>query len=120
MLIVEDEENERTGLAELVSGWGYRTDTAFDGVDALEKIPIFAPSIVITESSEATLGTGSGADALLLSDWLLAWFAWTSVHISPKASEGSRIQTKQRFCICCKPLGRRTEFKNPNIRRSRQ
>ena len=41
VLIVEDEENERTGLAELVSGWGYRTDTAADGVEALEKIAVF-------------------------------------------------------------------------------
>jgi DNA-binding NtrC family response regulator len=49
VLIVEDEENERTGLAELVSGWGYRTDTAADGLEALEKIPAFAPSIVITD-----------------------------------------------------------------------
>lgn len=49
VLIVEDEENERTGLAELVAGWGYRTDTAGDGVEALEKITVFAPSIVITD-----------------------------------------------------------------------
>ncbi|MGA9527913.1 MAG: sigma-54 dependent transcriptional regulator [Terriglobales bacterium] len=49
VLIVEDEENERTGLAELVTGWGYRTDTAADGVEALEKVAVFAPSIVITD-----------------------------------------------------------------------
>src|SRR3979411_720922 len=49
VLIVEDEENERTGLAELVSSWGYRTDTAADGVEALEKVGTFAPSIVITD-----------------------------------------------------------------------
>ena len=49
VLIVEDEENERTGLAELVSGWGYRTDTAADGVEALDKVAAFAPSIVITD-----------------------------------------------------------------------
>jgi len=49
VLIVEDEENERTGLAELVSGWGYRTETAADGLDALEKMAAFAPSIVITD-----------------------------------------------------------------------
>src|SRR5215831_3116313 len=49
VLIVEDEENERTGLAELVSSWGYRTDTAVDGVEALEKVTVFAPSIVITD-----------------------------------------------------------------------
>src|ERR1700683_5382095 len=56
VLIVEDEENERTGLAELVSGWGYRTDTAADGVEALEKIPIFSPSIVITDVKMPRMG----------------------------------------------------------------
>src|SRR5712692_2311360 len=49
ILIVEDEANERTGLAELVSSWGYRTDTAADGVEALEKVGAFSPSIVITD-----------------------------------------------------------------------
>jgi DNA-binding NtrC family response regulator len=49
ILIVEDEENERTGLAELVTSWGYRTDTAADGVEALEKVGVFSPSIVITD-----------------------------------------------------------------------
>ncbi|MGO9574118.1 MAG: sigma-54-dependent transcriptional regulator, partial [Terriglobales bacterium] len=56
VLIVEDEENERTGLAELVSGWGYRTDTAADGMEALEKIPTFAPSIVITDVKMPRMG----------------------------------------------------------------
>ena len=56
VLIVEDEENERTGLAELVSGWGYRTATAADGVEALEKIPAFAPSIVITDVKMPRMG----------------------------------------------------------------
>src|ERR1700689_3493244 len=56
VLIVEDEENERTGLAELVSSWGYRTDTAADGVEALEKIPVFAPSIVITDVKMPRMG----------------------------------------------------------------
>src|SRR5580692_868018 len=56
VLIVEDEENERTGLAELVSGWGYRTDTAMDGVEALEKIPAFSPSIVITDVKMPRMG----------------------------------------------------------------
>src|SRR5512146_1103926 len=49
ILIVEDEENERTGLAELVSAWGYRTETAEDGVDGLDKIESFSPGIVITD-----------------------------------------------------------------------
>src|SRR6202142_4255807 len=49
VLIVEDEENERTGLAELISSWGYRTETARDGVEGLEKVELWTPSIVITD-----------------------------------------------------------------------
>ncbi len=56
VLIVEDEENERTGLAELVSGWGYRTDTAADGMEALEKVSVFGPSIVITDVKMPRMG----------------------------------------------------------------
>jgi len=49
ILIVEDEENERTGLAELISAWGYRTEIAGDGVEGLEKIESFTPGIVVTD-----------------------------------------------------------------------
>ena len=49
VLIVEDEENERSGLAELVSGWGYRADTARDGAEGLEKVLAWSPAIVITD-----------------------------------------------------------------------
>ncbi len=49
VLIVDDEEHERSGLAELVGAWGYRTETAADGVEALEKAASFAPGIVITD-----------------------------------------------------------------------
>jgi len=33
VLIVEDELHALMGLAELVSGWGYRTETARDGAE---------------------------------------------------------------------------------------
>ncbi|HLX74615.1 MAG TPA: sigma-54 dependent transcriptional regulator [Terriglobales bacterium] len=49
VLIVEDEENERVGLAELISGWGYRTETARDGLEGLEKVELFSPGIVLTD-----------------------------------------------------------------------
>jgi DNA-binding NtrC family response regulator len=49
VLIVEDEENERSGLAELISAWGYRTDTAKDGLDGLEKASTWFPGIVVTD-----------------------------------------------------------------------
>ena len=49
VLIVEDELHALTGLAELVSGWGYRTETARDGVEGLEKALAWQPGIIVTD-----------------------------------------------------------------------
>jgi DNA-binding NtrC family response regulator len=49
VLIVEDEPHALTGLAELVAGWGYRTETARDGVEALDKVLVWQPGIVVTD-----------------------------------------------------------------------
>ncbi len=49
VLIVEDEENERSGMAELISAWGYRTETARDGLEGLEKVGAWTPGIVVTD-----------------------------------------------------------------------
>jgi DNA-binding NtrC family response regulator len=56
VLIVEDEENERTGLAELISAWGYRAETAKDGAEGLEKVTSWAPSIVVTDMKMPRMG----------------------------------------------------------------
>src|SRR2546428_6594518 len=56
VLIVEDEENERTGLAELISAWGYRAETAKDGAEGLEKVTNWAPSIVVTDMKMPRMG----------------------------------------------------------------
>jgi DNA-binding NtrC family response regulator len=56
VLIVEDEENERTGLAELVSAWGYRAETARDGAEGLEKVSNWSPSIVVTDLKMPRMG----------------------------------------------------------------
>ncbi len=49
VLIIEDEENERTGLSDLIGAWGYRTETAKDGVEGLEKVAAWAPAVVVTD-----------------------------------------------------------------------
>ncbi|HEX4019640.1 MAG TPA: sigma-54 dependent transcriptional regulator [Acidobacteriaceae bacterium] len=49
VLIVEDELNARLGLAELISGWGYRTETAENGIEALERIQSFQPTILVSD-----------------------------------------------------------------------
>src|SRR2546428_13809786 len=55
-LIVEDEENERTGLAELISSWGYATETARDGQEGHEKVSSWSPNIDITDLKMPRLG----------------------------------------------------------------
>ena len=49
VLIVDDEEPARTGVAELVGSWGYRTEMAKDGLEALDKVIAWSPSIVVTD-----------------------------------------------------------------------
>lgn len=49
VLVVDDEEHERQGLAELLTVWGYATETASNGEAALEKILAFDPAVVISD-----------------------------------------------------------------------
>ena len=49
VLIVEDDPTTRAGLAELVRTWGFATDAAADGEEALQRITDFRPSIIITD-----------------------------------------------------------------------
>ena len=49
VLIVEDDPATRSGLAELVRTWGFTAEAAADGAEALEKITVFRPSIVVTD-----------------------------------------------------------------------
>ena len=49
ILVVEDEVNERTGLAELLQAWGYAAETAADGAEALEKMGSFDPAVILSD-----------------------------------------------------------------------
>ena len=49
ILIVEDDAHERQGLADLLALWGYETETAADGAEALEKVSSFNPAVVISD-----------------------------------------------------------------------
>jgi DNA-binding NtrC family response regulator len=49
VLIVEDEPHALMGLAELISGWGYTTETARDGIEGWEKAQEWNPGIVVTD-----------------------------------------------------------------------
>ena len=49
VLIVEDEPSTRVGLTELVRTWGFTADSAGDGEEALQRITVFRPSIIISD-----------------------------------------------------------------------
>src|SRR5215475_2192665 len=49
VLIVEDDRRTLDGLTELVRSWGYNTEGASDGENALQKIGAFRPSIIVTD-----------------------------------------------------------------------
>ena len=49
ILVVEDDPHARQGLSDLLSAWGYETEAAGDGAEALEKIAAFNPSVVISD-----------------------------------------------------------------------
>jgi DNA-binding NtrC family response regulator len=49
VLVADDDESARTGLAELLSTWGYEVEQAIDGKDALERAPAFGPTVVIAD-----------------------------------------------------------------------
>jgi len=56
VLLVEDSEIQRTMLADLVRLWGYDTETASDGLEALQKIPLFHPKLVISDLQMPRMG----------------------------------------------------------------
>jgi DNA-binding NtrC family response regulator len=49
VLIVDDEENQRHGLAAMISSWGYSTETAADGQEALEKLQSYNAQAIVTD-----------------------------------------------------------------------
>jgi DNA-binding NtrC family response regulator len=49
VLVVDDEESQRTALAGMIGLWGYTVETAVDGQDALEKLATFAAHVIVTD-----------------------------------------------------------------------
>ena len=49
VLVVDDESNQRMALAAMLKGWGFESDTAGNGLEALEKIQAFSPHVIVTD-----------------------------------------------------------------------
>lgn len=49
VLIVDDEETQRSALAVMATSWGFTAATAADGEEALEKLETFPANVIITD-----------------------------------------------------------------------
>ena len=49
VLIVDDEANQRSAVARMVERWGFAVETAADGQEALDKLPLFEPHAIVTD-----------------------------------------------------------------------
>src|SRR5579884_2440310 len=49
VLIADDEENQRAGLAKMIQSWGFSIDTAADGQEALEKLSTTPVHVLVTD-----------------------------------------------------------------------
>ncbi len=49
VLIADDEENQRLGLAKMVQSWGFAVETAADGQEALEKLNLLPVNVLVTD-----------------------------------------------------------------------
>ena len=49
ILIVDDDDEQSRLLSEALSGEGFQTATASDGLDALQRIETFQPDVILTD-----------------------------------------------------------------------
>jgi DNA-binding NtrC family response regulator len=56
VLVVDDEESQRTALAGMIRVWGYTVEAAADGQEALEKLATFPADVMVTDLNMPRLG----------------------------------------------------------------
>src|SRR5262245_11539011 len=49
ILVVDDDESSRAGLASLLSTWGHHVQEAEDGRQALDRAAAFRPAVIVTD-----------------------------------------------------------------------
>ena len=49
VLVVDDEESQRTALAGMIALWGYAVETAANGQEALDKLASFPANVIVTD-----------------------------------------------------------------------
>src|SRR5258708_12822178 len=48
VLVADDEENQRAGLAKMIQSWGFTVETASDGQEALDKLNSTPIHVLVT------------------------------------------------------------------------
>jgi len=49
VLVVDDEEAQRTPLAAMIAAWGFNVETASDGQEALDRLSTFSANVIVTD-----------------------------------------------------------------------
>ena len=49
VLVADDEENQRAGLAKMIQSWGFAVETAADGQEALDKLTVSPVHVLVTD-----------------------------------------------------------------------
>src|ERR1700761_6213573 len=49
VMVVDDDESQRTALAGMIGLWGYAVETASDGQEALDKLANFDAHVIVTD-----------------------------------------------------------------------
>ncbi|MGA2632555.1 MAG: sigma-54 dependent transcriptional regulator, partial [Terriglobia bacterium] len=131
ILVVEDEANERTGLAELLQAWGYETETAASGAEGLEKVSTFNPNVILSDlrmpamtgmellrelkesHAEASfiILTGQGTMEEAVEATKLGAFNFLEKPIDPK-----RLQVELRNCLVRSEKERQLEVAHRRLR----
>jgi DNA-binding NtrC family response regulator len=131
VLIVEDDLSERRGLADLLGAWGYETETAGDGEDALGKLPSFEPHVVISDLRMPRM-TGMELLKRVRDDWpgtaLMILTGQATIEEAVEATklgalnfiekpiEAARLQVELRNCMERQDSARQLEIANRRLR----
>jgi len=131
ILVVEDDPHARQGLSDLLRAWGYDTESAEDGAEALEKIAIFNPAVIISDlrmpnltgmellrrvrdeqpSLRFIMLTGQGTIEEAVEATKLGAFNFLEKPVDPK-----RLQVEVRNCLERQEGERQLEIANRRLR----
>jgi DNA-binding NtrC family response regulator len=117
ILVVDDEANARTALAELLRDEGYRVETAADGFKALGKMEELAPDLILTDLKMPGMGGVELLERVRAQDEEIVVLVMTAFGAVESAVEAMRkgaanyltkpLNTAELFLVVSRELERR-------------